>query len=188
LLAGLRLLVWACGAGDGVESATTDATLADTAPAGAEEPETEPAGAEEPDNCSLITPDEATALAGYELEVGEDSILGCGYLPPGSDGRSGVGQTHSAELSTCVEKPLLHDDIGRLFRNVQLAHMAHVAPAAKGGRFIADGQPNLGFGAGADIGGGTRATHSGSDPPRTDCIGHRVRVKARHRKGECDVT
>jgi hypothetical protein len=84
LLAGLTLLVWACGAGDGVESATTDATLADTAPAGGEEPETEPAGAEEPDNCSLITPDEATALAGYELEVGEDSILGCGYFPPRS--------------------------------------------------------------------------------------------------------
>jgi len=85
LLAGLTLLVWACGAGDGVESDTTDATLADTAPAGGEEPETEPAGAEEPDNCSLITPDEATALAGYELEVGEDSILGCGHLPPRSD-------------------------------------------------------------------------------------------------------
>ena len=85
LLAGLTLLVWACGAGDGVESATTDATSADTAPAGGEESETEPAGAEEPDNCSLITSDEATALAGYELKVGEDSILGCGYLPPGSD-------------------------------------------------------------------------------------------------------
>jgi hypothetical protein len=38
-----------------------------------------------PDNCSLITAAEATALAGYDLEVGEDSILGCGYLPPGSD-------------------------------------------------------------------------------------------------------
>lgn len=37
-----------------------------------------------PDNCSLITAEEATALAGYELELGEDSILGCGYLPPGS--------------------------------------------------------------------------------------------------------
>jgi hypothetical protein len=38
-----------------------------------------------PDNCSLITAAEATGLAGYDLEVGEDSILGCGYLPPGSD-------------------------------------------------------------------------------------------------------
>ena len=38
-----------------------------------------------PDNCSLITAEEATALAGYELELGEDSILGCSYLPPGSN-------------------------------------------------------------------------------------------------------
>lgn len=38
-----------------------------------------------PDNCSLITAAEATALAGYDLELGEDSILGCGYLPPGSN-------------------------------------------------------------------------------------------------------
>jgi hypothetical protein len=36
------------------------------------------------DNCSLITAEEASAFAGYELELGEDSILGCGYLPPGS--------------------------------------------------------------------------------------------------------
>jgi len=38
-----------------------------------------------PDNCSLITAAEATALAGYDLELGEDSVLGCGYLPPGSN-------------------------------------------------------------------------------------------------------
>lgn len=36
------------------------------------------------DNCSLVTAEEATIFAGYELELGEDSILGCGYLPPDS--------------------------------------------------------------------------------------------------------
>ena len=44
----------------------------------------EESGDELADNCSLITAEEATALAGYELELGEDSILGCGYLPPDS--------------------------------------------------------------------------------------------------------
>jgi hypothetical protein len=41
--------------------------------------------AEGPDACSLITAEEATTLAGYELEMGEDSILGCSYIPPGSN-------------------------------------------------------------------------------------------------------
>lgn len=50
---------------------------------------TDSAGGEEtsealPDNCALITAEEATTLAGYDLELGEDSILGCGFLPPGS--------------------------------------------------------------------------------------------------------
>jgi hypothetical protein len=36
------------------------------------------------DNCSLITAEEATIFAGYDLALGEDSILGCGYLPPDS--------------------------------------------------------------------------------------------------------
>jgi hypothetical protein len=35
-----------------------------------------------PDNCSLITADEATALAGHTLQVGQDSMLGCGFIPP----------------------------------------------------------------------------------------------------------
>jgi hypothetical protein len=33
----------------------------------------------------VVEADEATALTGYDLEVGGDSILGCGFLPPGSD-------------------------------------------------------------------------------------------------------
>jgi hypothetical protein len=53
-------------------TAATGTTVADTA------------GGEAPGNCSLITADEATALAGHPLEVGEDSMLGCGYIPPGS--------------------------------------------------------------------------------------------------------
>ena len=55
------------------ETTTADTTSADTTGDGA------------PDNCSLITADEATALAGHTLTVGEDSMLGCGYLPSGSD-------------------------------------------------------------------------------------------------------
>jgi len=44
----------------------------------------EESGDELADNCSLITPEEATIFAGYDLELGENSILGCGYLPPDS--------------------------------------------------------------------------------------------------------
>ncbi|MEZ5176414.1 MAG: hypothetical protein R2823_09450 [Acidimicrobiia bacterium] len=43
------------------------------------------AGGDLPDNCSLITEEEATTLAGYDLEVGEDSFLGCGFIPPGAN-------------------------------------------------------------------------------------------------------
>lgn len=56
----------------GAGSATTQTTAADTS------------GGEPPSNCSLITAGEATALAGHTLEVGQDSMLGCGFLPPGS--------------------------------------------------------------------------------------------------------
>ncbi|HSJ83911.1 MAG TPA: hypothetical protein VLA91_08850 [Acidimicrobiia bacterium] len=88
LIAGLMILVWACG-GEGDGTGTTDVAAAETETDGteaAESTETSEATEEEaPDNCSLITQEEATALAGYDLEVGEDSILGCGYLPPGSD-------------------------------------------------------------------------------------------------------
>jgi len=79
LIAGL-MIVWACG-GDGGDTGTTDVATAETGATEASETTEE----EAPDNCSLITQEEATALAGYDLEVGEDSILGCGYLPPGSD-------------------------------------------------------------------------------------------------------
>jgi hypothetical protein len=90
LIAGLMMLVWACG-GEGDGTGISDVATAETD--GSEAPEltgaTEASEASEeeeaPDNCSLITEEEATALAGYDLEVGEDSILGCGFLPPGSD-------------------------------------------------------------------------------------------------------
>jgi hypothetical protein len=81
-------LVWACG-GEGGDTGTTDVVTAETetdATEGTESTEASEATEEEaPDNCSLITEEEATALAGYDLEVGGDSILGCGFLPPGSD-------------------------------------------------------------------------------------------------------
>jgi hypothetical protein len=82
LLVGLMVLAWACGGeGDGAEA--SDVATAETETDGTEAPEA--TEEETPDNCSLITEEEATALAGYDLEVGGDSILGCGYLPPGSD-------------------------------------------------------------------------------------------------------
>ena len=84
LLSGLMVLAWACG-GDGTDPGPTEATTAETEADGAEDPESTETMEETPDNCSLITEEEATALAGYDLEVGEDSILGCGFLPPGSD-------------------------------------------------------------------------------------------------------
>ena len=91
LLAGLMLLASACG-GEGGESVTTDSadtetarTLATEATEATEATDTaEATDVEEPDNCSLVTSEEATSLAGYELEVGEDSAVGCGYIPPGS--------------------------------------------------------------------------------------------------------
>lgn len=83
LLSGLMLLAWACGEGAGTGS--TEVTTAESEADIAEAPESTATSDETPDNCSLITEEEATALAGYDLEVGEDSILGCGFLPPGSD-------------------------------------------------------------------------------------------------------
>ena len=88
LIAGLMMLVWACG-GEGEGTGTSDVVTAETESDRTEAPgatqSTEATEEEAPDNCSLITQEEATALAGYDLEVGQDSILGCGYLPPGSD-------------------------------------------------------------------------------------------------------
>jgi hypothetical protein len=85
LLVGLMVLASACGGeGDGTEA--SDVTTAETEAEGTEAPESTEATEEEPpDNCSLITEEEATSLAGHDLEVGGDSILGCGFLPPGSD-------------------------------------------------------------------------------------------------------
>lgn len=36
------------------------------------------------DNCTLVTDEEASRLAGRELKHGEDGPLGCPYTPPGS--------------------------------------------------------------------------------------------------------
>jgi len=76
-------LLTACSGDQGTTATTTTVATATTTPA-----ETTTAGiaaGEAPDNCSLITADEATALAGHTLEVGKDSMLGCGFLPSGSD-------------------------------------------------------------------------------------------------------
>ena len=85
LLVVLMLLAWACGGeGDGTGASGVTTAESETESTDAPEP-TEAPEEEMPDTCSLITVEEATALAGYELKVGEDSILGCGFLPPGSD-------------------------------------------------------------------------------------------------------
>jgi len=77
-------LLAACSGNQGTNTTTTSTTMGaeTTAPTGTTVADT--AGGEAPGNCSLITADEATALAGHPLEVGEDSMLGCGYIPPGS--------------------------------------------------------------------------------------------------------
>jgi hypothetical protein len=75
-------LLAACSGNQG--TSTTDTTAGTETTAATETTVADTAGSEPPSNCSLITADEATALAGHRLEVGEDSMLGCGYLPPGS--------------------------------------------------------------------------------------------------------
>lgn len=73
VLAALLVVAASCGGGDDGGGDTDDT-----------QPDSESVDGETPDNCSLITADEATALAGYDLEVGEDSFLGCGFIPPGA--------------------------------------------------------------------------------------------------------
>jgi len=73
----LVALVAACSGGGDVSSS-------DPAGSGNGDDSSDESSEDLPDNCSLITAEEATALAGYELELGEDSILGCGFLPPDS--------------------------------------------------------------------------------------------------------
>jgi hypothetical protein len=75
----LLLVILALAAG-GCASNDTDGEVTPEETNGAAETDDEL-----PDNCSLVTAAEATALAGHDLELGADSILGCGYLPPGSN-------------------------------------------------------------------------------------------------------
>jgi hypothetical protein len=85
LLTTLLAVLVACG--NRQEGATNDAdeTTATTETETTESEEAEEEDeAELPDRCGLITEEEASDLAGYELEVGGDSPLGCGYLPPDS--------------------------------------------------------------------------------------------------------
>jgi hypothetical protein len=84
LLVALMALVSACGGDDG--SGTTEGTD-ETSTSVEAEPDDEDSSEEMelPDNCTLVTAEEATALAGYELEMSEDSPAGCAFLPPGSD-------------------------------------------------------------------------------------------------------
>jgi hypothetical protein len=75
LLAVLTLVAASCGGGDdNADTDDTDDTQAESASV----------DGEAPDNCTLITAEEASALAGYDLEAGEDSFLGCGFIPPGA--------------------------------------------------------------------------------------------------------
>lgn len=80
VLATLMSVLAGCG-GDDVTDSTGD-TDSDSAESTAGE-EAEPT--EEVDNCSLLSNEEVTALAGYELVAGEDSPLGCPYIAPGED-------------------------------------------------------------------------------------------------------
>lgn len=70
----LALVVAACSGAAGDEASSTETDLGST-----------DASADGPDNCTLITEEEATELAGHELVVLGDSILGCGFVPPGAD-------------------------------------------------------------------------------------------------------
>jgi hypothetical protein len=76
-------LIGACG-GDGAEDTIedgTDATTGATVVETTEEPTVEQEV--EVDSCSLITDEEASEMAGEELEAAEDSPLGCPYVVPG---------------------------------------------------------------------------------------------------------
>jgi hypothetical protein len=85
----LLVLLAACGNGLGDPPDATDATETGSTEAGTDTTKAEAVEEEEegelPDVCSLITEEEASALAGHDLVVGGDSFLGCGFAPPDSD-------------------------------------------------------------------------------------------------------
>ena len=82
----LTSLLAACSGNQGTNTTTTTTTTAGTeTTATTETTVADTTGGTTPNNCLLITADEATALAGHTLEVGQDSMLGCGYLPPDSN-------------------------------------------------------------------------------------------------------
>jgi hypothetical protein len=85
ILALLASLAACGGEGEATADDTDDVpdttAMATTQPEGDEEEDEE----ESIDVCSLITADEASALAGYELEVGEPFANGCPFFEPGSD-------------------------------------------------------------------------------------------------------
>lgn len=86
LLTMLLAVLVACGSGQEDAANDPDETTATMETESTESEEAEEEDEEElPDRCGLITEEEASDLAGYELEVGGDSPFGCGYLPPDSD-------------------------------------------------------------------------------------------------------
>jgi hypothetical protein len=80
LLFGLMALVSACGGDDGSETTAGTEESSTSVEAESDDDDSSDEG-ELPDNCTLVTAEEATALAGYELEMSEAS---CGFLEPGS--------------------------------------------------------------------------------------------------------
>ncbi|MGA9595465.1 MAG: hypothetical protein WBV06_04875 [Acidimicrobiia bacterium] len=82
----VALLLAACSGDQGTDTTVTttaaETTLATETTMAAETTTADMSDGEPPDNCSLITAEEATALAGHTLDAGEDSMLGCGFIPP----------------------------------------------------------------------------------------------------------
>lgn len=81
LLVMVMALVIACG-GDGGESTDVDGTADGVVEEVVDETAVDGDGLEI-DNCALLTNEEASELAGEELEAAEDSSLGCPYVIPG---------------------------------------------------------------------------------------------------------
>lgn len=79
----LLSLLAACSGDQGTDATTTTTTAAAGTTMATETTAPDTSGGAAPDNCSLITAEEATALAGHTLDVGEDSMIGCGFVPPG---------------------------------------------------------------------------------------------------------
>jgi hypothetical protein len=67
----------------GVVACGDDAGLADETPDGTEASDPAPSSEESVDNCTLVTDEEVSTLAGDELVAGEDSPLGCPFTAPG---------------------------------------------------------------------------------------------------------